>query len=148
MTELRVIADLAEIMDWRREVIGCVFGVEPTEALMDANSDYYRRHMADGTHTVWVASCDGSDAGVGAVCYSEELPSPDNPTGRCAYLMNIYVRPQWRRRGIAREIVNHLVEEARSRGCGKIFLETTGMARPLYRSCGFTDMENMMKYES
>ncbi len=26
----------------------------------------------------------------------EELPSPDNPSGKCAYLMNIYVREAFR----------------------------------------------------
>lgn len=148
MIELRRLTDPAELIAWRREVIETVFGVEPDSALNDANRRYYRRHMADNSHIAYLASQDGEDVGCGAVCLTEELPSPDNPTGRCAYVMNIYVREEYRNHGIAHLIVNRLVEEAKSHGCGKIYLETTDMARPLYRSIGFKSMDNMMKYEN
>ena len=134
-------------MKWRKEVIFNVFGIEANETLLDANREYYRQHILDETHQAIVASIDGEDVGVGAVCLSEELPSPDNPSGKCAYLMNIYVREPYRNHGVARKIVNHLVSMAKAEGCGKIYLESTDMAKPLYHECGFTDMENMMKYE-
>ena len=44
-----------------------------------------------------MALAEGKDAGCGMVLYHDELPSPDNPSGRCAYLMNIYVRSGFRR---------------------------------------------------
>ena len=78
------------------------------------------------THTwLFVAEYDGVECGCGAVCFTEELPSPNNPTGRCAYLMNIYVRELFRNKSIAHHIITRLVDEARGRGCGKIYLETT-----------------------
>ena len=72
------------------------------------------------------------------------MPSPDNPSGRCAYLMNIYVRPRFRRRGIGAAIVRRLVAEARNRGIEKTYLETSGSGRNLYRSLGFAEMPDMM----
>lgn len=147
MIELHRITDIDELMSWRIEVIGSVFTVDPDPALAEANRQYYHRHIADGTHIAYVASQDGHDAGCGALCLAEELPSPDNPGGRCAYVMNIYVRQAYRNHGIAHKIVNHLVKEARSMDCGKIYLETTDMARTLYQGIGFKDMDNMMKYE-
>ena len=82
------------------------------------------------------------------VCFYSELPSPDNPGGLCAYLMNIYVRSSFRKMGVAHRIVGRLIEEARKSGCGKIYLETTPEGRPVYESIGFLDMPDMMKYDN
>ena len=89
---LKEIFDLSALLDWRKEVITGVFGEIPDESLLAANRRYYDRHVSDGTHRAFVAEYDGEDAGCGAVCFTEELPSPDNPSGKCAYLMNIYVK--------------------------------------------------------
>ncbi|MCM1068042.1 MAG: GNAT family N-acetyltransferase [Muribaculaceae bacterium] len=144
MIEIRKITSLDRLMEWRREVIATVFGVKADAALLDANREYYRVHIADKSHVAVVASCDGVDCGCGAICFSEELPSPDNPGGKCAYLMNIYVREAYRNIGVAHSIVRHLLAAAKAKGCDKIYLETTGEGRPVYRSLGFRDMPDMM----
>lgn len=146
MIVLKKVTAIPTLMRWRAEVIRNVFGVEPHPRLLVANRRYYRTHMADGTHLAFVAEFDGVDCGCGAVCFTDELPSPDNPTGRCAYLMNIYVREDFRNRGIAHQIVGKLIDESRRRCCGKIYLETTVDGKSLYLSSGFTEMPDMMKY--
>lgn len=145
MIGLRKIEALPTLMRWRAEVIENVFGHSADRRLLVANRQYYRLHIPDGSHIAFVASVDGEDAGCGAVCLTDELPSPDNPTGRCAYLMNIYVRREWREIGVAHAIVSRLIEVARDRGCGKIYLESTEEGKPVYRSLGFSDMPDMMK---
>ena len=139
-------ASIATLMHWRKEVIEAVFGVAPSKRLLACNRRYYRRHIADGTHFAVVAEIGDTDVGCGAMCLSEELPSPDNPSGQCAYLMNIYVRQEYRGRGIGHTIVKMLVEKARQSGCGKIWLETTEGARTLYKSIGFKELTGIMKY--
>ncbi len=146
MTELKRITDLKSLMEWRAEVIGEVFGLEASACLLDANREYFRRHIAGDSHLAYVASVDGQDAGCGAVCLTEELPSPDNPTGRCGYLMNIYVREPFRKKGVAHHIVRRLIDEAKKKECGKIYLETTGDGYPVYGSLGLKEMPDMMKY--
>lgn len=146
MVRLRNVDNLPELMRWRAEVIAHVFGQFPDDALLTANRRYYETHIADGSHRAVVAECGGEECGCGAVCFTDELPSPDNPSGRCAYLMNIYVREAYRNHGIAHFIVRHLLEEAERRGCGKIYLETTSDGKPVYASLGFRDMSGMMKY--
>lgn len=146
MIELRSISDIEQLMAWRAEVIRNVFGTEPTTELLQANRRYYSDHISDNTHLAIVATSNGSECGCGALCLTDELPSPDNPSGRCAYLMNIYVRESFRNKGIAHHIVSHLIEEAQRRDCGKIYLETTAEGKPVYTSLGFRDMPDMMKY--
>ncbi|MDE6089494.1 MAG: GNAT family N-acetyltransferase [Duncaniella sp.] len=143
---LKQIKALPSLMRWRIEVIRNVFGEEAHPRLLVANRQYYRKHIADDSHLAFVAECDGEEYGCGGVCLTDELPSPDNPSGRCAYLMNIYVREAFRNRGVAHLIVTHLIEEAKRRGCGKIYLESTADGKPVYTSLGFKDMPDMMKY--
>lgn len=121
----RDITAIPSLMHWRAEMIEHTFGAAPSKRLLAASRQYYRKHIADGTHAAIVATADGDDAGCGAICLSEELPSPDNPSGRCACLMNIYVRREYRGSGICHAIVRRLVEKARQAGCSKIYLETS-----------------------
>lgn len=150
MNEINVIplTDIDTIMRWRGEVIEAVFGVSVSDPLVSQNHSYYRRHIADGSHFAVMATLGGVEAGCGGLCFYEELPSPDNPSGRCAYLMNIYVRPDYRHMGIGAAIVGKLVAEARDRMCGKIYLETTDAGEPLYHREGFREMKGMMGYSS
>lgn len=143
--KLRQLTDIAQLVRWRCEVIEAVFGTAPTDAVIEANRDYYMRHIPDGTHYAVVAEDDGVDVGCGSVCFYDELPSPDNPRGRCAYIMSIYVKSEYRSRGAGHVIMEHLVEISRSRGCGKIYLETTESGKSLYRSLGFVGMPDMLK---
>ena len=145
MIEIKKIQDLPELLRWRKEVITNVFGEAPSDELMEENRNYYRRHLEDHTHLPYIALKDGEEAGCGSLCLTEELPSPDNPSGRCGYLMNIYVRDRFREHGIGHAIVKHLINEAKKRGCNKIYLETTPEGRPVYESLGFHDLPDMMK---
>lgn len=141
---LKPISVLPTLMYWRREVLEAVFGEKPSKRLLVANRQYYAAHVAAGSHFALQANWGGEPCGCGGICYYEELPSPDNPTGLCGYLMNIYVRKDYRDRGIAHSLVSRLIADARKRGCGKIYLETTPAGRPVYESLGFHYMEGMM----
>lgn len=147
MTDYIRITDVSTLMEWRREVLACVFGSEPEDTLLESNRKYYLKHIADGSHIAYVAAKDGAEAGCGAICLYDEMPSPDNRSGRCGYIMNMYVRPGFRHEGIASGLLQRLIADARAAGCGKIYLETTDMGREVYFGSGFSDMKDMMKYE-
>lgn len=145
---MRQVREIEEFLKWRREVIECVFGEEPSDALMDANQVYFKEQFRRGNFYMVIGEVDKQEAGCGAVCFQEELPSPDNPFGRCAYLMNIYVRSGFRKRGVGSRIVSTLLAEARHRGCGRITLETTKDGRALYVKEGFADAPGFMIYKN
>lgn len=63
----------------------------------------------------------------------------------CAYLMNIYVVPMLRGKGIGRQIVTWLIAAAKARGITKIYLEASDAGKNLYTSMGFASMDGMMK---
>lgn len=76
------------------------------------------------------------------------MPTYHNPSGRKAYIMNMYTRPEYRRRGIAYHTLDLLVKEIRRRGITSISLEATDMGRPLYKKYGFLPMEHEMELPS
>ena len=106
---------------------------------------YYREALANGSHTGILAFDGDVFAGAGGVSYYRVMPTFHNPTGRCAYIMNMYVRPTYRRQGIATAMLDLLVADARRRGVGRIALEATDMGRPLYEKYGFIRAEGEME---
>ncbi len=140
-------ADLDLLLLWREEVLRCVFSI-PADTditdLMRRNREYYEQALANDSHIACFAKTDGKIIGCGGLCLYDEMPSPDNPTGRCAYLMNIYVRPEYQGHGHGKRIVRWLVGAALSRGIKKIYLETSEAGRLLYSFLGFSDMKDMM----
>ncbi|MGX8706420.1 MAG: GNAT family N-acetyltransferase, partial [bacterium] len=83
--------------------------------------------------------------GAGGVSYYRVMPTYHNPTGVKAYIMNMYVRPAYRRRGIATRLLELLVDDAHARGISCITLEATDAGRPLYAKFGFVPMTHEME---
>ena len=106
---------------------------------------YYQRALADGSHTAYLAFEGDAFVGAGGVSYFQVMPTWHNPTGRKAYIMNMYVRPEHRRRGIATGLLDRLVDDARQKGVTAISLEATEMGRPLYEKYGFVTMLHEME---
>ena len=146
------IQDLDLLLDWRMEVLSHVFSeefksltAEQIETIRENNRRYYISEMPSGGHIACFAYSGTEIVGCGGICIYEEMPSPDNLGGKCAYLMNIYTRQEYRHHGIATRVVEHLIAEAKARSIDKIYLETSADGERMYRKLGFKDMKGYMK---
>ena len=75
----------------------------PEDADLSAIEEPCRLYFADTRRqTTYLAFCAEEIAGVGSVDYHIEMPTVSNPTGECAFLMNIYTAPASRRRVASR----------------------------------------------
>lgn len=143
-------ADISEIdalMKWRVEVLRHVFDIpqgEDMSGLYEANLEYYQRAVPNGEHIAVFAEISGAAVGCGGLCLYREMPSPDNPSGRCAYLMNIYTKEKYRGHGVGKAVAEYLINRAKARNITKIYLEATAEGRPMYESLGFRDMKDYM----
>ena len=106
---------------------------------------YYREALADGSHAGLLAYDGEQFVGAGGISYYRVMPTVHNPSGEKAYVMNMYVRPAYRRRGIAAHMLALLTAHARRRGICQISLEATEAGRPLYERFGFVPMESEME---
>ena len=107
--------------------------------------DYYEKALLDGSHTAYLVFDDGEFVGAGGVSYFRVMPTYHNPSGRKAYIMNMYTTPDHRRRGIAYNTLDLLVKDAKAQGVSAISLEATDMGRPLYEKYGFVKMNDEME---
>lgn len=87
----------------------------------------------------------GTFIGAGGVSFYQVVPTYHNPTGKKAYIMNMYTAPEYRRQGIAIYTLDLLVNDAREQSVSQIALEATDMGRPLYEKYGFVKMEDEME---
>lgn len=142
------VEDLDLLVKTRIEVLRAANELSDTVDMSEVEEqsrDYYRQALASGAHVAYLVFDEAELAGAGGVSFYRLLPTYHNPTGENAYIMNMYTRPAYRRRGIAYKTLDLLVVVARERGVSRITLEATRMGRPLYEKYGFVGLGDEME---
>ncbi len=140
--------ELEMLVKTRIEVLRAANKLDENVDMKDVEENsriYYNKTLDDGIHVAYLVFHDEAFVGAGGVSFFQVLPTYDNPTGCKAYIMNMYTRPEYRRRGIAYKVLNLLVNEAKERGISHISLEATEDGRPLYEKYGFVGMMDEMQ---
>ena len=107
--------------------------------------EYYKRTLQNGEHIAYLVYDKGTFIGAGGVSFYQVMPTYHNPSGKKAYIMNMYTAPEYRRQGIAIHTLDLLIKDAKEQGVSHIALEATQMGRPLYEKYGFVKMEDEME---
>ena len=115
--------------------------------LAPALRDYYNRHMADGTFVSWIAFDGEKIIGTSGMSFVEKPPYFGCPSGKMGLLSSMYTDPEYRRRGIAKELLDRVVKEARNYGCGTVQITASDMGVKLYSAYGFIHNGNFMQYK-
>ena len=109
-------------------------------------ADAARRLLADGIAdaTAHAVVADHPDSGgrlvaCGVATIERRLPSPNNPTGRHGYIASMVTDPDFRRKGLARRIMEALLAWLEGQGVISSSLHATEHGEPLYRSLGFRE---------
>ena len=114
--------------------------------LESALKDFYHRHMADGTFVSWLAMDGDKIIGTSGMSFVEKPPYFSCPTGKLGLLSSMYTDPNYRRMGIAKELLHRVVEEARNYGCGSVQITASNMGVKLYTAYGFKHNGNFMQF--
>lgn len=114
--------------------------------LTPALEDYYKRHMADGTFSSWLAIDGEKIVGTSGMSYVEKPPYFGCLNGKLGLLSSMYTNPNYRRMGIATELLNRVVEDAREYGCATIQITASNEGVKLYTAYGFIHNNNFMYY--
>jgi len=114
------------------------------DRMVDVAGPWLARAMADGSYRHWLAiDAAGDIAGGGGVLLS---PWPANPRDLCtqrAMILNVYTEPEFRRRGIAREVMLTIVEWLKKQGFRGVNLHASEEGRGLYEALGFEATNEM-----
>ena len=109
--------------------------------------DYYNRHMSDGTFVSWLAMDGDKIVGTSGMSMVEKPPYFSCPSGKIGLLSSMFTDPDYRRKGIAKELLSRVVEEAKNYGCGCVQITASDMGVLLYTDFGFVKNGNFMQYK-
>lgn len=136
-------SDLEMVMSSRIEMLKVVNGLsedaEFDREFIDCTREYFRN-----SEQTTVLAVDNDVIGCATICYIKVMPTFDHPSGKRAHIMNVYTRNNYRRQGIAYQMMKFLVDEAKQNGVTEISLDATELGRPLYEKCGFAKTEEGM----
>lgn len=122
---------------------------EVAEPLERATAAYLAEAMPRGEYVAWVAETSDSEIIGGAgVQIRPILPRP-RPRSRSlelgpeALVLNVYVVPAWRRRGVANALMRELLDSLSARNIHRVVLHASDEGRPLYERLGFAQTNEM-----
>ena len=115
--------------------------------LKPALLDYYKRHMKDGTFVSWLALDGNNIIGTSGMSFVEKPPYFGCPSGKIGLLSSMFTNPNYRRNGIAKELLSRIGNEAKQYGCGTIQITASDMGVKLYTDFGFEHNGNFMQYK-
>ena len=93
--------------------------------------------LRDERMVAWVLVADDRVAGCACAIFWDRLPYAGSSCH--AEISGVYVAPEFRRRGIARELVGEAIASARARNVRRVFISPTRHTRGFYHSFGFDD---------
>ena len=140
------LADVPTIVAHRRAMFEAM-GYADRDAL-DAMDEKFgawaREKIAAGAYRHWFALNERNAIVAGAGLWLLEWPAhPRDQSGRRGNLLNVYTLPDFRRRGLARQLTTMILEWCRERGLRSVFLNASDEGRPLYTALGFAPTNEM-----
>jgi GNAT superfamily N-acetyltransferase len=149
-TRAATIADAMLITAHRRAMFASM--PNPQDSTLDAVSysfePWVRGRIADGKYLGWIAEESGRLAGSAGLLILDWPPHPLHPNAsQRGYLLNVFVEPEYRKRGVAHQLIEQCLEEARQRGIRVVTLHSSDAGRPVYEGFGFKATSEMMYVE-
>jgi ribosomal protein S18 acetylase RimI-like enzyme len=103
-----------------------------------------RAKLIDGSYIGWLTEEDGHVVAGAGMLLMDFPPHWMDPQPVRAYLLNVYVDPAFRRRGLASKLLEMAVADARRRGIKVVSLHASKFGKPLYALNGFAPTNEMI----
>lgn len=104
---------------------------------------YFEQHLGKDL-LIYVAE---DEKRIVATAFLVMIEKPSNPhfiTGRIGEILNVYTEPEYRRRGIAKQLLERMIDDAKKEKLSYLELSATKDGYPLYKKLGF--MEQQAEY--
>lgn len=116
---------------------------ETTRSRIQAFLPWVKARIQFGTYTGWFAIVEEKVvAGVGMIML--DWPPHDlHAEPLRGYVLNVYTEPEYRGRGIAKQLMKQLMKEAKARQITVVALHASKMGKPVYEKLGFQSTSEM-----
>ena len=143
-------ADIPVLVTHRRKMfedMAALRGERADRAGLDAMDAAYASllcyEIPAGSTRVWVIEAGGQIMASGALKFIDWLPRPDGQRRGLVYVHSVYTEPDHRRQGLARRILNAMIDYCRDNGWLRVSLHASEMGRGLYEDLGFKPTNEM-----
>jgi GNAT superfamily N-acetyltransferase len=138
-------ADIPEIARQRRRMCEDMnyTDAEALSTMVTVTADYLKKAIPEGSFRSWLACDNGRVVAGGAVVISSWPAHAYDLECRRATILNVYTEPEYRRRGIARQIMETMIAWCKQERFARVSLHASEHGRPLYESLGFEDSNEM-----
>ena len=123
--------DMGESEDYLRET------TKLTEKYLE--SDWIKDYL------YFLVEDDGQVIGGCGISIFRIPPKFSQPTGVYAYLSNMYIEPEFRRKGYGRALVDYVVDYCKTQQIGLLFLHASDTGQLLYKTIGFMGPQKLME---
>lgn len=133
--------DISALIERRTDYISADFGTispETEDRIRNSLPGYFARHL-DRDLFVFTARENGVIVSTAMLLVVEKPCNPDFINGKVGEVLNVYTMPEYRRRGIARRLIEQLMEFARKQNLDFIALSATEDGYPMYKQLGFAE---------
>lgn len=114
------------------------------QQMLDRFWPWLARKMKSGEYLAWFAVDEHGAIAAGLGMWLMDWPPHMiGPGPWRANILNVYTRPESRRKGLARMLVEHALKWCRANGISTVILHASDAGRPLYQSMGFQPTSEM-----
>ncbi len=107
------------------------------DAFLAESRDILHAELARGGYRAWLAEADGRVVSCVVLMCWPVMPNMERLHRSRGMVSSVYTRPDYRRQGIARRLMETLIADARQRKMQRLILWASEMGRPLYEDLGF-----------
>ena len=134
--------DIGVLTDLRIAYLNEDLGVitdENLELMQVTLPSYYEKHLNEDL-MVYVARDKMDIVSCAFLLIVEKPMSPSFITGKTGTVLNVYTKPEYRKKGYAKKLMTMMLEDARAESVSIIELKATEDGYSLYKSVGFEDV--------
>jgi len=118
---------------------------EESELLRKASEPWFSNLLTNGDYLAWLVEHRGVVVAGGGIFVQEGGPGPGRyRMGRLGHIANVYTEPAHRRRGLARRLMETMLNWCASNGIDHVTLGASDEGKPLYESLGFKPTSHTM----
>lgn len=136
------IEDIGVLTDLRIAYLNEDLGVisnENLELMQVSLPSYYEKHLNKDL-MAYVARDEMDIVSCAFLLIVEKPMSPSFITGKTGTVLNVYTKPDYRKKGYAKKLITTMLEDAKAEGLSIIELKATEDGYSLYKSVDFEDV--------
>jgi ribosomal protein S18 acetylase RimI-like enzyme len=146
-TRAATVIDAALITQHRKAMFASMGSAEePVLNEMSRNFEpWVARMLAEGKYFGWITNDAARPVASAGLLILDWAPHYLDPAGEFrGYLLNVFVEAEYRKRGLARNLIDICMADARRRGIRVVALHASATGKSLYEKMGFSTTNEML----